>query len=237
MNIALILAGGVDPSFQLKVPKQFVNVFNRPIISYTLERFQKHPEIDAIVVACLSGWQELVKSYAKQFNIDKLLWVTEGGIRGQDSSYNGVMKLQETCRPDDLVVIHDSIRPLVSDEIITDSIKSCRKFGMGVAAIYSMDTIMRSSDGNTGIESISRYEVMRVQTPQTYRFDYLLNAHQLAREKGIKGQVDTNSMLSKLGEKIYFSKGSDINLKINTIEDVEMFKALYSMQTDEPKMI
>lgn len=230
MNIALILAGGVDPKFQLEVPKQFVNVFNRPIISYTLEKFQKHPEIDAIVVTCLRGWQELVKSYAKQFNIDKLQWVIEGGARGQDSSYNGVIKLKETGQPDDLVVIHDSIRPLVSDEIITDSIRVCRKYGMGVAAICSMDTIMRSTNGKLGIESISRYEVMRVQTPQTYRFDFLLNAHQQAREKGINGQVDTNSMLSKLGEKIYFSKGSDINLKINTVEDIEMFKALYNMQ-------
>lgn len=229
MNIALILAGGVDPKFQLEIPKQFVNVYNRPIISYTMEVFQKHSEIDAIAVACLNGWQELVKSYAKQFNIDKLQWIIPGGTRGQDSSFNGIKTLREVYKEDDLVIIHDSIRPLVTSDIISDSIKTCRKYGMGVSAVCSMDTIMRSSDGKTGLESISRYEVMRVQTPQTYRVGYLYDAHQLAIKKGIRGLVDTNSMISKLGEKIYFSKGSDINLKINTVEDVEMFKALYKM--------
>lgn len=228
MNIALILAGGVDPTFQMDIPKQFISVFNRPIITYTMEVFQKNPEIDYIAIACLDGWQELVKSYAKQFNISKLRWVVSGGTRGQDSSNNGIRALYKECKPDDLIIIHDSIRPLVSHEIISDSIRTCKEHGMGVAAVCSMDTIMRSSDGKTGDESINRYEVMRVQTPQTYRLDYLYEAHQLALEKGIKGNVDTNSMISKLGRKIYFSKGSDINLKINTVEDVEMFKALYN---------
>lgn len=233
MNVALILAGGVDPKFQMEIPKQFVNVYNRPIFTYTLEAFQKHPEIDAIAFACLNGWEELVKSYAKQFNITKLQWIVQGGARGQDSSYNGIMELKKVCKSDDMIVIHDSIRPLVSDKIISDSIKTCRKYGMGVAAVCSMDTIMRSSDGKTGVESISRYEVMRVQTPQTYNFDFLYNAHLQAMERGIIGQFDTNSMISKLGEKIYFSKGSDINIKINTVEDVEMFKALYNMSKIE----
>ena len=229
MNVALLLAGGVDPNFQLTVPKQFVNVNNRPIITYTMEVFQNHPDIDYIVISCLEGWQELVRAYAMQFNITKLKWIVQGGVRGQDSSYNGVMALKDECKPDDMVIIHDSIRPMVSEELITDSIITCRKYGMGVSALCSMDTIMRSSDGRTGVESISRYEVMRVQTPQTYRFDLLYQAHQSAKEKGIKGQVDTNSMISKLGKKIYFSKGSELNIKINTIEDVEMFKVLYNI--------
>ncbi|HHV10469.1 MAG TPA: 2-C-methyl-D-erythritol 4-phosphate cytidylyltransferase [Clostridiales bacterium] len=233
MNIALILAGGVDPKFHMEIPKQFVSVYNRPIITYTMEVFQMNPEIDYIAVACLNGWQELVKSYAKQFNISKLRWLVMGGIRGQDSSYNGINALYKDCNPDDLIIIHDSIRPLVSNEIISDSIKTCKKNGMGVAAVCSMDTIMRSSDGKTGDESINRYEVMRVQTPQTYPLKYLYEAHQLAIEKGIKGNVDTNSMISKLGRKIYFSKGADINLKINTVEDVEMFKALYKIRNDK----
>ncbi len=231
----MILAGGVDPKFQMTVPKQFVNVFNRPIITYTIEIFQKHPDIDYIAIACLDGWQELIKAYAKQFNISKLKWIIQGGIRGQDSSYNGIMTLQKECKPDDMIIIHDSIRPMVSDDLISDSIATCRKYGMGVSAVCSMDTIMRSADGRTGDESISRYEVMRVQTPQTYRYDFLYQAHQEASKKGIKGQVDTNSMISKLGHKIYFSKGSELNIKINTIEDVEMFKVLYNIKkTDEP---
>ena len=232
MNVALILAGGTDPRFQITVPKQFVNVFNRPIIVYTLETFQEHPDIDSIMVSCLDGWQEMVKAYAKQFNITKLKWVITGGEDGQASARNGILALKDECRADDIVIVHDSIRPFVSEEIITDSIRVCRVNGMGVAAMRSMDTIMRTSDGYTGTDSISRYAIVRIQTPQAYRMDRLLDVHKKALEMGITGEVDTNSVVARLGEKVYFSKGSDLNLKINTLEDVEMFKALYRMQQD-----
>ncbi|NBH84650.1 2-C-methyl-D-erythritol 4-phosphate cytidylyltransferase [bacterium C-53] len=232
MNVALILAGGTDPRFQMTVPKQFVNVFNRPIIVYTLETFQEHPDIDSIMVSCLDGWQEMVKAYAKQFNITKLKWVITGGEDGQASARNGILALKDECRADDIVIVHDSIRPFVSEEIITDSIRVCRVNGMGVAAMRSMDTIMRTSDGYTGTDSISRYAIVRIQTPQAYRMDRLLDVHKKALEMGITGEVDTNSVVARLGEKVYFSKGSDLNLKINTLEDVEMFKALYRMQQD-----
>ena len=211
---------------------QFVNVFNRPIIVYTLETFQEHPDIDSIMVSCLDGWQEMVKAYAKQFNITKLKWVITGGEDGQASARNGILALKDECRADDIVIVHDSIRPFVSEEIITDSIRVCRVNGMGVAAMRSMDTIMRTSDGYTGTDSISRYAIVRIQTPQAYRMDRLLDVHKKALEMGITGEVDTNSVVARLGEKVYFSKGSDLNLKINTLEDVEMFKALYRMQQD-----
>lgn len=232
MNIALILAGGTDPKFQMSVPKQFVNVFNRPVIVYTLEAFQKHKDIDAIMVACLDGWQEMVNAYAKQFNIDKLKWVITGGNDGQASARMGILALQDVCKADDVIVLHDSIRPFVSGDIISDSIRVCRLHGMGVAAVRTMDTIMKTSDGLVGTESISRYAIIRVQTPQAYRMDRLLDIHKKAVAAGIVGEVDTNSVVSKLGEPVYFSKGSDLNMKINTVEDVEMFKALYRMQKE-----
>lgn len=234
MNVALILAGGTDSRFQMSVPKQFVNVYNRPVIVYTLEAFQKHNDIDAIMVSCLDGWQEMVRAYAKQFNISKLKWVVSGGKDGQASARNGIMALKSECRGDDIIVLHDSIRPFVSEEIITDSLKVCRTHGMGVAAVRTMDTIMRTQDGQVGTESISRYAIVRIQTPQAYRMDKLWDVHEKAVERGIVGEVDTNSVVSRLGEEVYFSKGSDLNIKINTVEDVEMFKALYKMQK-EPK--
>lgn len=232
MNVALILAGGMDPRFQMTVPKQFVNVFNRPIIVYTLEVFQNHPDIDAIMVSCLDGWQEMVKAYAKQFNITKLRWVIAGGKDGQASARNGIIALNEECQKDDIIIVHDSIRPFVSEEIISDSIRVCRINGMGVAAVRSMDTIMKTSDGKVGTENISRYSIVRIQTPQAYRMECLLEIHNKALEQGIIGEVDTNSVASRIGMKIYFSEGSDLNLKINTVEDVEMFKALYRMRQD-----
>jgi len=235
MNIAMILAGGTDSRFQMSVPKQFVNVYNRPIIVYTLEAFQRHPEIDAIMVSCLEGWQEMVKAYAKQFNISKLKWVVRGGHDGQASARNGILALKSECQGDDMVVLHDSIRPFVSEEIITDSLRVCRTHGMGVAAVRTMDTIMKTGDGMVGTESISRYAIVRIQTPQAYRMDKLWDVHEKAVERGITGEVDTNSVISKLGESVYFSKGSDLNMKINTVEDVEMFKALYKMRQEAEK--
>lgn len=233
MTIAVLLAGGVDPGFQMDIPKQFVNVYNVPIIVYTMEKFQKHPEVDAIMVACLPGWENLVSAYAKQFNIDKLQWVIEGGRTGQETSRLAANKLMESCGEDDIVIIHDAIRPMVSDEIISDSIATCKQKGMGIAAVTSMDNVMMTDDGITGKMSISRYAFRRVQTPQTYRLGDLHTAHAEALKRNIKDENDTNNMMSRLGKKVTFSKGSDTNLKINTVEDVEMFKALFNMRNEE----
>ena len=233
MNIAVLLAGGVDPNFKMDIPKQFVNVYNRPIIVYTMEIFQKHPEIDAIMVACLKGWENMVTAYAKQFNIDKLKWVITGGVTGQDTSKLAVDTLIETCKKDDIIILHDAIRPMVTDEIISDSIYSCKRKGMGVASVISMDNVMMTDDGINGKLSISRYAFRRIQTPQTYRLGELQKAHEEAALKNIRGENDTNNMISRLGMKVTLSKGSDTNLKINTVEDVEMFKALYAMKREE----
>lgn len=232
MNIALILAGGADPKFQLRVPKQFVNVDNRPIIVYTLEKFQNHPEIDEIVVACLSGWQEMVKAYAKQFNITKLTEVVEGGESGQASSRLGVNILLKTHEKDDIIILHDAIRPLVTDEVISDCIRVCRRKGMSVAAIPSQETIMKTEDGKTGNENISRFSVMRIQTPQAFRLGELAQMHEEAVEEGICNEWEMSSVVAKLGRKVYFSQGAEVNIKISSIEDVEMFKAL-RMKRDE----
>lgn len=233
MNVAVILAGGTDMNFQMQIPKQFVNVNNRPIIVYTMEIFQNHPEIDMIEVVCLEGWKEMVRAYACQFGIAKLKKIITGGANGQESSYLGVKALSEIVKNDDIIIIHDAIRPFVSDEIVSDSIRSCKKNGMGVAAICSMDTIMKSEGERIGLETIDRFDVMRVQTPQAYRFDRLLQAHEKAEELGITRLWDTSSMISRLGEKVFFSKGSESNIKINTLEDVAMFKALYGMHDME----
>lgn len=230
MNIAVLLAAGADPNFQMDIPKQFVHVNNKPIIVYTMEIFQNHPEIDSILVACLRGWESMVKAYARQFDIDKLQGVITGGNSGQETSYLAVKELLKTAKEDDIVVIHDAIRPLVSDEIISDSINLCKKKGMGIASVTSMDNVMLTDDGLVGVRTISRYAFRRIQTPQSYHLGELQDYHEEAITKEILHENDTNNMVSKLGKKVYLSKGSDLNLKVNTVEDVEMFKSLYSMQ-------
>ena len=230
MNTALILAGGIDPRFQMNIPKQFVNVNNRPIIVYTLENFQNHPEIDEIIVSCVDGWQEMVNVYGKQFGITKLKEIIPGGKDAQESTYRGLKILKERMGKVGLVVIVVGIRPLVWDKIIWRRIEMCRKKGMGVAATYIMDTIMHSWDGKEGYKSINRYEIMKVQTPQAFDFAFIWDVHNRAIEKNCLGAWDNSSLLTNLGEKVYFSKGSSLNMKINTVEDVEMFKALYRMK-------
>lgn len=231
MITALILAGGLDANFQMDIPKQFVNVNNRPIIVYTLEAFQNHSEIDEIYVSCLEGWQEMVRVYAKQFGITKLNHIIAGGKDAQESTFRGLSLMSEKMGMGDIVVVHDAIRPLVSSELITKSIQMCRRKGMGVAATNIMDTIMHSENGQEGYKSINRYEIMKVQTPQAFDFEYLWKIHNRAIEEKCLGAWDNSSLLTRLGEKVYFSEGADLNLKINTVEDVEMFKALYRMQS------
>lgn len=232
MNTALILAGGIDPRFKMDVPKQFVNVNNRPIIVYTLERFQNHREIDEIIVTCLEGWQEFVRVYARQFNITKLKEIIPGGKDAQESTYHGLQLLKNIAEQGDIIVIHDAIRPMVSEKIISDSIDMCRKKGMGVAATYIMDTIMHSGNGKEGYQSINRYDIMKVQTPQAFDFNIIWKIHERAIEEKCIGAWDNSSLITRLGEKVYFSKGSDLNLKINSVEDIEMFKALYQMKDE-----
>ena len=130
-------------------------------------------------------------------------------------------------------MIHDAIRPMVTQEIITKSIQMCRKKGMGVAATYIMDSIMHSTDGKEGYKTINRYEIMKVQTPQAFDFELILKLHKRAIEENKLGAWDNSSMITALGEKVIFSEGSDLNLKINTTEDVEMFRALYKMYREE----
>lgn len=233
MNTALILAGGTDSRFKMDIPKQFVNVNNRPVIVYTLEAFQNHSEIDEIIVSCLDGWQEMVRVYGKQFNITKLKYIISGGKDAQESTYKGLQQIKNKMDQGDIIVIHDAIRPLVTEEIISKSIEMSRKKGMGVAATRIMDTIMHSGDGKEGYQSINRYEIMKVQTPQSFNYSLILSLHERAIREKCMGAWDNSSMITRLGEKVFFSEGSDLNMKINTLEDVEMFKALYKMKVAE----
>ena len=237
MNIAVLLAGGTDPAFKMDIPKQFVHVNNCPIIIYSLQRFEQQKQIDAIMVACLKGWENMVWAYAKQYEISKLKWVIAGGSSGQETSCMAANELIKSCTEDDIVVIHDSIRPLVSDEIISDSIRICEEKGMGIAAVASMDNVMLTDDGVCGLQPISRYAFRKIQTPQTYRLGKLLQYHREAAKAGIARENDTNNMVAKLGKTVYFSRGSELNIKINTVEDVEMFKTLYRMQVKQSNIM
>lgn len=233
MNVALLLAGGSGSRTEQDVPKQFMNVYDKPIIIYTLEVFQNHPDIDRIIVACLDGWQTILEAYAKEAGITKLQYIVKGGKNGQESARNALEKLKGICKEEDIVIIHDAVRPMVSAEIISDCIVKCRQYGSGIASVRCQETIVRTQDGAKGDSYVKRKGIMRVQTPQAYLYGKALSVHEKAHEQGICNAVYTNILMLDMGETLYFFKGSEKNLKITTMEDVEIFKALYRVKKED----
>lgn len=233
MNIALILAGGHGNRTAQDIPKQFMNVYEKPLIIYTLENFERHPEIDGILVVCLDGWHEVLKAYARQYGISKLKWVVDGGDDGQESTKKGVEALKDVCGTEDIILVHDAIRPFITPDVITDAITKCKQKGSGLSAVRCQETIVRTDDGKSGVEGIARQEIMRVQTPQAYKYGKARWAYEEADRRGIRGEVYINTLMLHLGERVYFSKGTDKNVKITTIEDLEVFKALLHMERED----
>ena len=166
MNIALILAGGYGSRTEQDIPKQFLNVYDKPLIIYTLENFERHSEIGGIAVVCLEGWHEVLRAYARQYNISKLKWIISGGNDGQESTAKGVEALREVCSDTDVLLVHDAIRPFITEDVISDAIHKCMQKGSGLSAVRCQETIVRTEDGICGSEGIARTEIMRVQTPR-----------------------------------------------------------------------
>ena len=228
MNIALIIAGGSGQRMGQDIPKQFINVFDKPVLIYTLEGFQKHPQIDAIEVVCIDGWHDILWAYAKQFNITKLKWVISGGNSGQESIRNGVYNLEDKCSSEDTIIIHDGIRPLVEPSVLSDVIAKCKLYGNAVTSMPYNEQIfvVSKDDEKTTTQFIPRETLRRVSTPQAYQFELLDSKYHEAFEKGIGiyGSHYTNTMMVELGVRLYFAAGSDKNIKLTTPDDLEMFK-------------
>ena len=225
-NIGLLIAGGSGNRMHQDIPKQFITVNERPVIIYTLEAFEKHPEIDAIAVVCIEGWDQVLWAYARQFNISKLKYVVPGGKNGQDSIRNGVYELAKHYAPEDLVLIHDAIRPMVSAEIISDNIRVARERGNAITVIPCAEAMMQTEDGVVSVGSYPRDRLKRTQTPQAFRIGDICDLHRRALEAGITNSVASCTLMIEMGEQVYFSTGSEKNIKLTTVEDIDIFKAL-----------
>ena len=234
MTTAVIIAGGSGTRMGQDIPKQFINVYDKPILIYTLEGFQKHPMIDAIEVVCLDGWHDILRAYAKQFNIDKLKWIVSGGTTGQESIRNGIYNLEGKAADGDIIVIHDGIRPLVDETVLTDVIRKAQEYGNAVTSLPYNEQIFVIDDEISTTKFIPRETLRRVSTPQAYRFDLLDSKYHEAFEKGIGiyGSHYTNTMMVELGVRLYFAAGSDKNIKLTTKDDLEMFKAYLKSDKD-----
>ena len=141
MNIALIIAGGRGMRMGQEIPKQFLTVYDKPVIAYTMEAFEKHPDIDVIAVVCVEGWESILGAYARQYHITKLKHIIPGGANGQGSIRNGVFELEKHYAADDLVLIHDAIRPMVSQDIISGCIATAREHGSAIVEVAKLVAI------------------------------------------------------------------------------------------------
>lgn len=226
MNIALIIAGGSGQRMGQEIPKQFLNVYDKPVIIYTLEAFQKHEDIDVIAVVCIDGWQHVLEVYAKQFNITKLQHIIDGGDCGQSSIRNGVMKLEHEYGEDNIVLIHDAIRPMVSEQIISDCIKVTKENGNAITVIPCAEAMLVTDDQVASNKSYPRDNLKRTQTPQGFNLGAICSLHREAIEKGILNSVASCTLMIELEKRCYFCNGSEKNIKLTTVEDLDIFKAL-----------
>lgn len=236
-NIALIIAGGVGSRMGYDIPKQFINVYNKPIIIYTLETFQMHPQIDEIEVVCIDGWEDTLKTYCEKFGITKLKYIVKGGSTGQESIRNGVYNLENKCDANDTIIIHDGVRPLVDEEVLTDVINKCNQYGNAVSSMPYNEQIFLIDDEISTTKYIPREKLRRVVTPQAYKFKKLDEKYHEAFEKeiGIYGSSYTNTMMVELGETLYFAAGSDKNIKLTTIDNLMIFKAMLDVENEKNK--
>ena len=235
MNIAVIIAGGSGNRMGQDIPKQFIHVDGCPIIIHTMLCFQKHPDIDAIAVVCLKGWDTVLRAYANQFNITKLKWLFPGGKTGMESIHNGIYGLRdEGCDDEDLVLIHDSIRPLLSQDIISSNIAVCKAYGYAITGIQCREAILKSDDGFVSSTSIPRDTLIRTQTPQTFRLGNIIAVHEEAKVKGITDSVASCTLVAEVGGRdMHIVPGSEKNIKVTTVEDIEILKALMHTSKEE----
>lgn len=232
MNVALIIAGGSGRRMHQDIPKQFLHIHDKPVIIYTLEGFQRNPQIDAIEVVCLDGWHDVLWANAKQFGIDKLKWVISGGSTAQESIRNGISNLSDVCGAEDILIIHDGIRPMVEDFVLADVLDKCRQYGNGVTSLPYNEQIFIKNDEFTTTKYIPRDTLRRVSTPQAYRYGLIADAYREAFDTGVGIQSATyaNTLMVELGHTLYFAAGSEKNIKLTTTDDFALFKAYLEME-------
>lgn len=224
MNYVIIIAGGVGSRLGASVPKQFVEVLGKPIIAYTMEHFQNHPDVDGIELVCVDGFQEHLKGIAEKYGITKVIKIVKGGSEYERSIINGVAGLNGIAKPDDVVMIHWAASPFLAEEIISDNIRVCKEKGNAITASYSY-LLYGTNDGDCAKKSINRETFMTLSAPQSFLYKVITDIYRQVEEKNMFDYVEahTPAFMTELGIPIYFSKGSHANIKITTKEDIDLF--------------
>lgn len=235
MNIALILAGGLGLRMNQdgEPPKQFFVLGEKPVLIHTLERFEKHSEIDAVCVVCLPTWEEYLKGLIGSFDIKKVRWIVPGGDCRQASVYNGLCALEKSCLLDDIIIVHDGVRPFITSEIISQNIRTAIQYGNAMTSMQSTDTLITSHNGKTAEYAMDRDSSFSVQTPQTYSLGYGLKHYRRAYETGKTNTINCCELFIEMGETIYIVKGRKTNIKLTTRDDIAYLKFLNSIFNDD----
>lgn len=226
MNTAIILAGGVGTRMGLDCPKQFLPVEDKPIIAYCFDIFQKHAEIDNLVVVVSEEWQSFVEESAAKYGVDKIRGYAPAGKTRQHSIYNGLKCIAATCPGTDIVIVHDAARPLVSDEIISACIQGATEYDGAMPVISVKDTVYQSKDGKTIDCLLTRSELFAGQAPESFRFQKYYQIHNEVTDAEIGATAGSSEIAYRHGMEIRMVKGSERNLKITTIEDLETFETI-----------
>lgn len=232
MNIAVILAGGVGSRVGAGMPKQFVKILDKPVIVYTIEAFQKHEDIDAIEVVCVKSHIDYMQELVDTYGLSKVKWITEGGADFQGSVLNGINNLQNKCSEDDIVLVHFGASPFVEGDIIADAVRVCKLKGNAISTtpFYLLSGVKDDDEKTT--KWIDRDTIACMNSPHAFRYGYIRDIYKRAVETGVIKEVEphTTTLMYKMGETIYFSKGSQSNIKITTKEDLDLFEGYVLMK-------
>lgn len=236
MNIAVIFAGGVGSRMHSKErPKQFLEMYNKPIIIHTLEHFQNHPMIDAIAVVCVESWIPYLNDLLYKYRIEKVKKVVHGGETGQLSIYNGLKAAREIAGDEKTVVlIHDGVRPLITEKLITDNIESVLHYDSAITTAKVKETILVVNETDSSIDYVPSRNNSRVaKAPQSFWLDDILSTHEKALENGEKNWIDSCTMMQEYGFKMHLIDGPSQNIKITTPEDFYTMRAILEAQENE----
>lgn len=231
-NVAVIFGGGVGRRMKSSTrPKQFLTLFGKPIIAYTIEHFQNHPDIDAIAVVSLDSWREHVKELIEQYGLSKVRWVVPGGDTGQESIYNGLAAVAADLPPElTTVLVHDAVRPLITAELISANLASFKAHGNGVTAATATETIVIIDDDGTVRDITDRHNSRLARAPQTFALDQLLKAHLDARARGESDWIDSCTLMRANGHAIHLVDGPPENIKVTTPTDYSLLRAYLDTQ-------
>jgi 2-C-methyl-D-erythritol 4-phosphate cytidylyltransferase len=229
MNIALIFAGGSGTRMNNTAkPKQFLQLYGKEIIIHTIENFEKHPEIDGVVVVCIESWIAFLKTLLEKYNIRKVKWIISGGETGQESIYRGLSAIKTDVPDNSVILIHDGVRPLITQQLISDCIASVNAHGSAITVTPEIETVVFIDEQDRKINSITdRSKCFHAKAPQGFRFADLWRGHTLAQADGLTNIIDSASLMKHYGHELYAVQGDYENIKITTASDFYIFRALY----------